>query len=366
MTTLRSRAYARILDLVSEGEIEGLVDGAKSIYLNGTPLQSADNTFNFENVTFETRAGTQAQTYIPGTPGVESETSVNVEVKNSAAVTRTISNSDVNAVRVTISLPSLFRQKDDGGTAGRAVDIAIDVQTGGGGFVTQITDTIEGKATSKYQRAYRVGLSGIGPWTVRVRRITADTTDLKIQDKTFWESFTEIIDAKLRYPNSALMAMRFDASAFSGVPTRAYDLKLKRVQVPSNYNAATRTYTGAWNGTFQTAWTDNPAWCFYDLVTNTRYGLGEFIDPAQVDKWALYAISQYCDELVDDGLGGTEPRFTCNLYLQSRAEAYKVVQDMASCFRSMVYWASGSLTLAQDAPSDPVALFTQALSLIHI
>lgn len=360
MTTLRSRAYANILDLVSEGEIEGLVDGAKSIYLNGTQLQNADGSFNFENVAFDTRTGTQAQTYISGTPGVEAETSVNVEVKAGVPVTRTISDSDVNAVRVTVSVPSLFKQKDNGDTEGLSVQIAIDVQTAGGGFVTKATKKISGKTTSKYQRSFRIELTGAGPWDVRVRRLTADATVLKIQDKTFWDSFTAIIDTKMRYPNSALVSMRFDASTFSGVPARAYDLKMKRVQVPSNYNAVTRAYTGAWNGTFQTAWTDNPAWCFYDLVTNARYGLGEFIDPAQVDKWTLYTVGQYCDELVDDGFGGTEPRFTCNIYMQSRAEAYKVVQDMAACFRSMVYWASGSLTLAQDAPSDPVALFSQA------
>lgn len=358
--TLRSRAYARILDLVSEGEIEGLVDGAKSIYLDGTPLQNPDNSFNFQNVSYDTRTGTNTQTYIPGVAGVESETNVATEVKASASVVRTISDADVNAVRVTISLPALYFQNSKGDLEGQSVEIAIDVQPSGGSYTEVLDDTISGKTSSKYQRSYRVPLTGTGPWNIRLRRITADTTNPRLQNKTFWDSFTAIIDSKLRYPNSGLVSMRFDASTFSGIPVRAYDLKLKRVQVPSNYNAATRTYTGAWNGTFQTAWTDNPAWCFYDLVTNTRYGLGEFIDPAQVDKWALYAISQYCDELVDDGLGGTEPRFTCNLYLQSRAEAYKVVQDMASCFRSMVYWASGSLTLAQDAPSDPVALFSQA------
>lgn len=360
MTTLQSRAYARILDLVSEGEIEGLVNGAKSIYLDGTPLQNPNNSFNFENVTYDTRTGTNGQTYIPGTPGVESETTVNTEVKASAPVVRTISDADVNAVRVTVSVPALYFQNSQGDLEGQPVGIAIDVQPNGGSYAEVLTDTISGKTTSKYQRSYRVPLNGASPWNIRLRRLSADTTNPRLQNKTFWDSFTAIIDSKLRYPNSGLVSIRFDATAFSGVPTRAYDLKLKRVQVPSNYNATTRTYTGTWNGTFQTAWSDNPAWCFYDLVTNTRYGLGEFIDPAQVDKWALYSIGQYCDELVDDGLGGQEPRFTCNLYLQSRAEAYKVVQDMASCFRSMVYWASGSLTLSQDAPSDPVALFTQS------
>lgn len=358
--TLRSRAYARVLDLVSEGEIEGLVDGAKSIYLNGTPLQNADNSFNFQNVTYESRTGTNGQTYIPGTSAVENEINVNTEVTKAASVVRTVSNSEVDAVRITVSLPALYFQNSKGDLEGQTVNIAIDVQPSGGSYTQVLTDAISGKTSSKYQRSYRVELTGTGPWNIRLRRITDDTTNVRLQNKTFWDSFTTIIDAKLRYPNSALVSVRFDASSFSGVPTRAYDLKLKRIQVPSNYNPVTRTYTGGWNGTFQTAWSDNPAWCFYDLVTNTRYGLGEFIDPAQVDKWALYSIAQYCDELVDDGFGGQEPRFTCNLYLQSRAEAYKVVQDMAACFRSMIYWASGSLTVAQDAPDQPVALFTQA------
>jgi predicted phage tail protein len=360
MTTLQSRAYARTLDAVSEGEVVGLIDGAKSIYLNGTQLQNDDGTFNFENVTFDSRPGSNSQTYISGIPAVESENGVNVEVSADAAVTRTVSNTDVNAVRVTLSVQSLFKQSDDGKINGTSVDIAIDVQTDGGGYVERLTDTITGKAQSKYQRSYRVELTGSGPWDVRVRRITADSTDLKLQNKTYWDSYTEIIDAKLRYPNTALVSMRFDSENFNGVPTRAFDMQLLKVKVPVNYDPIARTYTGSWDGTFKTAWTDNPAWCFYDVVTNARYGIGGYIDPAQVDKWALYSISQYCDELVLDGFGGFEPRFTCNMYLQSRVEAFKVVQDLASCFRSMVYWASGSLTLSQDAPSDPVALYTQA------
>ena len=360
MSDLQSKAYARVLDLVSEGEIEGLANGAKSIYLNGTQLQNDDGSYNFQNVTWDSRTGTQSQSYIPGIPSVESETTVNTEVKYGVPVVRTISNSDANAVRVTVSVPALYKLKDDGSQEGRDVEIAIDVQDNGGGYVTKLSDTISGKATSKYQRSYRVGLSGSGPWDIRVRRITADSDNTRLQNKTYWDSYVEIIDAKLRYPNSALVSMKFDASSFNGIPTRAYDLKLKKVQVPVNYNPTTRAYTGTWDGTFTTAWTDNPAWCLYDLVTNTRYGLGGYIDASQVDKWTLYSIAQYCDQLVPNGFGGTEPRFTCNLYLQSRAEAYKVVQDLASCFRSMVYWASGSLTLAQDAPANPVGLFTNA------
>lgn len=360
MSDLRSKAFANILDLVSEGEIHGLVDGQKSIYLNGTPLQNSDGSWNFQSVTVYSRIGTQGQSYIPTNPSVESETVVNTELKQAFPVTRTITSSVTNAVRVTLSVASLFKSKDDGSTVGTSVQIAIDVQTDGGGFVQKLLDTIDGKATSKYQRSYRIGLTGAGPWDIRVRRITADTTDPKLQDKTYWDSLTEIVDAKLRYPNSALVFMRFDSAAFNGVPTRAYDLKLKKIQVPTNYDPITRTYTGSWNGTFQTLWSDNPAWCFYDLVTNTRYGLGNFVAAGQVDKWTLYSIAQYCDELVSNGFGGYEPRFTCNMYLQTQAEAYRVVQDLASCFRSMIYWATGTITLSQDAPSDPVALYTQA------
>lgn len=358
--SLKSKAKARLLDLVSEGEIVGLVDGAKSIYLNDTPLQNADGTYNFEDVVWEQRTGTNSQDYIAGIPAVEAETTVSTEVKNGTPVVRAIAATDADAVRVTISVPALYKAKDDGSLGGRAVDIAIDVQPSGGSYTQVITDTINGKATGKYQRSYRIDLTGSSPWNVRVRRLTADNTGDKVQDKTFWDSYTTIVDAKLRYPNSAIVSTVFDSAAFSGIPTRAFDLKLKKVSVPVNYDPETRVYTGAWNGTFKTAWTDNPAWCFYDMITNTRYGLGGYISAASVDKWALYTIGQYCDELVDDGFGGTEPRFTCNLYLGSQQEAYKVVRDMATCFRSMLYWSSGSITLSQDAPSDPMALFTQS------
>ncbi len=360
MSTLRSRSYAQIVDLVSEGEIVGLVDGAKSIYLNGTPLENADGSRNFENVTYDTRPGTQAQTYMPSASQIESTINVAAEVTAATSIVRTVSTPDVNAVRVIISTPALFRTKDNGNQTGTSVDIAIDVQASGGQYVERVTDTIDGKAISKYQRAYRIALTGSAPWNIRVRRLTADSTEVDRQNKTFWDNYTEIIDAKLRYPNSALVSMRFDAAAFQGVPGRAFDMKLLKVQVPVNYDPVTRTYTGAWNGTFKTEWTDNPAWCFYNLVTNERYGLGSYVPAAQVDKWTLYTIGQYCDQLVSNGFGGQEPRFTCNMYLQSRAEAFKVVQDMASCFRAMVYWAGGALTLAQDAPKDPVALYTQA------
>jgi predicted phage tail protein len=374
MANLRSKAIATVLDLVAEGEIVGLVDGAKSIYLDGVQLQNPNGTYNFEGTSYRQAVGTNTQEALTkptmfsvtgnsafrATEGVQSEQSVNVKVTTTSPIVRTISNADVNQVRVTVSTPALYSQNNKGELEGGSIQYAIDVQSNGGGYVQYISDTISGKTTSKYQRDWEFVLSGSAPWDIRVRRVTADNTNDKVQNDLYWDTYTEIIMVKLRYPNSALIQMTIDSAKFSGVPSRAYDMKLKKVQIPSNYDPINRTYSGAWNGTFYTAWTDNPAWCFYDLVTNTRYGLGGYIDAAQVDKWGLYTIAQYCDQLVPNGFGGYEPRFTCNMYLQSRAEAYKVLQDMASTFRAMLYWASGSLTLSQDAPSDPVALFTQS------
>lgn len=359
--SLRSKAYARVMDLVSEGEIEGLVHGLKSVYLDDTPIQNDDGSYNFTGITLETRWGTQQQSYVPGFSAVENEVVVGVEAKASQAVVRSINDPDVNAVRVKISIPTLTHQDTSNGDLnGTSVNYAIDRQTNGGGFVEVINDTVSGKTTTKYQRSYYIPLSDSGPWEIRLRRITADSTSSSVQNKTFFESYTEVIESKLRYPNSALIALRVDASQFSAIPRRSYDMKLLRVRIPNNYYPETRTYSGVWDGTFKVAWTDNPAWCFYDLITNERYGLGGYIPEAQVDKWALYRVSRYCDELVPDGLGGMEPRFTCNMYLQTREQAYKVVQDMASIFRGMVYWSGGAITVTQDAPVDPVYQFAPA------
>jgi predicted phage tail protein len=358
---LRSKAFYRIVDLVAEGPIEGLVDGEKSIFLDGTPLRSEDNTLNFKNVVIDSRTGTNSQTYMAGFGGVESETLVSTEVTKVTPVVRTISGADVNAVRVTLSVPSLYQQSTSTGDIfGISVNYEIQVQPSGGSYTTQVNGTISGKTNSKYQKAHRVELTGTGPWNVRVVRITNDAATANIQNKTFWESYSTIIDNKFRYPNSAVVGVKIDAEQFSSVPSRAYDLKLLQVKIPSNYNPTTRVYTGVWDGTFNIAWTDNPAWVFYDLLTNTRYGLGNFIEDSQVDKWALYQVSRYCDDLVPDGFGGTEPRFTCNIYMQTRAEAYKVMQDLASVFRGMSYWASGAVTVSQDAPQDAAYLYTPA------
>jgi predicted phage tail protein len=234
------------------------------------------------------------------------------------------------------------------------------VQDNGGGYVNAVTDVITGKTTGKYQRAYRIPLTGTGPWDIKMSRITADSGSVSLQNATYFDSYIEIITTKFTYPNSAIIGMSFDSAQFSNVPSRAFDVKLLKVQIPSNYDPVTRTYTGSWDGTFDVAWTDNPAWCFYDLVTNARYGLGNYIPAELTDKWALYTIGQYCDVLVPDGFGGMEPRFTCNIYIQSPQEAYKVANDFTSIFRGMAYWAAGSLTVTQDSPADAVYLYTAA------
>lgn len=359
--TLRSLQRARLLDALCEGEIEGLVDGLRSVYLNDVVLQEEDGTFNFENVRVETRVGTQAQSWIPGFDASASEVAVGAELKADTPVTRNISDTTLEAVRVTLGIPQLTKQSTKTGDIdGTHVEIAIDLQVDGGGYQQVIYDRIEGKTISRYQRSYLITLPDEGPWDIRLRRETPDSEQSNLQNKTYWDSYTELRYAKLRYPNTALVAIECNAEEFTSLPRRGYDIKGLRVSVPSNYDPLTRTYDGIWDGTFDIAWTDNPAWCFFDLLTSERYGLGAYLDVSQVDKWTLYSIGQYCDELVPDGRGGTEPRYTCNLYLQSRQEAYSVLQQMASIFRAMPWWQQGALTTVQDAPSDPVALFTAA------
>jgi predicted phage tail protein len=360
--SLRSKAYAQVVDLISEGEIEGLVSGLKSIYLDRTPIQNADGTYNFSGLLVQTRVGTQGQAYMPGFSNAENEINVATEVTYGSPVTRQITNSDVDSVRVRVSIPTLtYQNPSTGDLGGNSVNFAIDLQSNGAGYVEQVNDTVTGKSTSKYERTYLIQLpAGGAPWDVRVRRITANSTTSNDQKRTIFESYTEIEDLKLRYPNSALVGTRIDSAQFQNVPTRSFDIKGLRIQVPSNYNPTTRVYSGSWDGTWQIAWTDNPAWIFRDLVLSTRYGLGQFISEDHLDKWSLYTIAQYCDELVDDGFGGTEPRFTCNLYLQSRADAYKVISDLASIFRGMIYWSAGVIQISQDSPQDAIALYSPA------
>lgn len=358
--TLRSNSIARLLVLVSEGPVDGLVDGLKSVLLDGTPLQAEDGSYNFSGVEVETRNGLPDQTYIPGFPAIENYVSVNAEVKHDSPVTRTITGV-LDAVRVTVRLPRLTNQDTKtGDLRGSSVRIYIDVKPDGGSWERLVDDAITGKTTSDYQRDYRVELENGGPWDVRVGRITSDSESSALQNETFFDGYTEINDIKLMYPNSALLGLRIDAEQFGDkMPTISSVWRGVEVQVPANYNPETRAYTGVWNGSFKTAWTDNPAWILYDLITQGRYGLDLEAD-ARSSKGHFYAIAQYCDEMVDDGFGGKEPRYTFNLYLAKQQDAYAVLKNLSSAFRGMTYWGSGSVVPTQDSPGDPTQIIGPA------
>lgn len=360
--SLHSTDYARILDLISEGEIVGLVNGLQSVFLDETPVANGDGSLNFKNVQIDTRVGTQDQDYIKGFPAVESELGVNLELQQGTPWTRAINNTALSAIRVRLSVPTLSKaDTSNGDIKGHSVQYAIDLSTDGGSFVTVLNSAFTGKTSTKYVRSHRIDLPAASSgWIVRVRRITPQANSGSVADLTFVESFAEILDGKFRYPNSALAAVVVDASQFQNIPTRAYHIRGRIVQVPSNYNATTRAYTGIWDGTFQPAWTNNPAWIYYDLATNPRYGLGHLVQPSQVDKWALYKIARYCDELVSNGAGGQEPRFTCNVYLQTRVDAFKLLQDLASIFRGISFWTGATIKAVADMPEDPVYIYTAA------
>ena len=362
---LNSTQYANLVDLISEGEIEGLKDGHKSIFISNTPLQNADGTYNFQNVTVYTRNGTQNQGYIPIASEVEDEKGVSVTVPQATPVVRSITDSNVNAVRVTITVPQLQLFTDQGDIEGTSVQLRIAVQYNGGGYTTVIDDTIAGRSADAYQRDYLVNLSGAFPVDIKVTRVTADSGSAKLVNAFSWSSYTEIIYAKLRYPNSALVAIRVDAEQFNNIPNRSYLVRGIKVRIPNNATVDSTngrlTYSGVWSGTFgAAAWTTDPAWILFDLLTSTRYGFGDHIQAAQLDKWAFYSASQYCGELVPDGFGGFEPRFSCNVNIQTPEEAYKLINDMCSVFRAMPYWSTGALTISQDKPADTSYLFTLA------
>ncbi|WP_126965822.1 host specificity protein J [Xanthomonas arboricola] len=359
--SLQSIAYAKIIDLWSEGEVKGLINGARSVFLDGTPLQAEDGSFNFQGVRFETRTGTQDQEHLSGFPSVENENSVNVELRSGQPVVRSFTNPDLSAIRVRIAVQALQKTNTtNGDIEGHSVSYAIDVATDGGAFNTLISNAFTGKTTTLYERSHRVDLPEGSQWQIRVRRLTPNANSATIADTTLVQSMTEIIDAKLRYPNCALGALEVDASQFDAIPSRAYYGEWLIVSVPSNYDPEARTYTGIWDGTFKPAFTRNPAWVFYDIVTKDRYGLGHRIPAAWVDRWRLYQIAQYCDQMVSDGQGGQEPRFTCDLYLQTRQDAYKMLQDMAAVFRGITYYAAGQVLASADMPQDPIYTFNQA------
>ncbi|WP_213993877.1 phage tail protein [Sodalis sp. dw_96] len=358
---LKSKQRIQIIDLISEGPIFGPVDGLKSFYLNDTPVLDSNGNANFTGVDAEWTSGTQDQAYLTGYSDVENEIGVSTELVYATPIVKTVTDADVNRVRLTVGVDSLLSQDDDGDLNYATVHMQIQIQNTAETWDTVDNITITGKTTSQYLESHIINAPGHTPWSFRVVRQEVDSTSTKLQNGTYFSSYTEIIDAKLSYPNSAIVGTTIDYTGqFSGIPARTYDMKGLIVQVPSNYDPVARTYAGLWNGTFQNAWTDNPAWVFYDLVTNTRYGLGKRLGQFGCDKWALYAIAQFCDSLVDDGFGGQEPRFACNLYITDQRAAYDVLNDLASSFRGMPIWDGLQMTVVQDRPVDPVWAYTNA------
>jgi predicted phage tail protein len=388
---LDSTSYAKIIELLSEGEIEGfatpsrlgLTQGTteytnaslKDVFFNKTRLlrEGASNTapqeadFNFSNVTLVPRFGTQAQEYVPGFDAVEEEVAVGSDVLEGLPITRTITDTNIDAARITINVPLLQTVKDNGDILGAEINLQIAVQYNSGGFTTVIDDTIKGRTSDLYQRDYIITFDGAFPIDLRITRITPDSVSVKLSNAFSWFSYTELIYQKLRYPNSAYVALRIDAEQFSSIPSRSYRIRGIKVRIPNNatvdINTGRLTYAGIWSGVFGAAvWTTDPAWILWDLLTSTRIGLGDHIQESTLDKWAFFQASKYCNELVSTGISSptVEPRFSCNVNIQTQEEAYKLINDMCSVFRAMPYWAAGSLTMMQDRPADPTALFSLA------
>ena len=350
----RSKQRIKIVEVLSEGEIEGLVDGLKSVYLDKTPIEAQDGSHYFKNMEIEGREGTQTQEVMQGFQAIEKEVSVSTEITQRTALTRTVTDANVNCLRLTLGVQALFEQNDQGDTNPVTIELNITVGT------QQIPFTIHGKYNSPYSRSIEVTNLPAVPFTIKVERITADSTSNRLANKTMWASYTEIIDAQFRYPNTAYMGVKFDSEYFNNIPVRTYEIYGIKVRVPSNYDPETRTYTGLWDGTFKVAYTNNPAWILMDIVTHKRYGLGDRLGEFSVDKWALYQIAQYCDQMIPDGFGGREPRFTCNLWLTEQRSAYDVLSDLCSIFRAIPVWNGTELTFIMDRPSDPVWTYTNA------
>lgn len=352
--TSRSKQLVKIVEVISDGEIEGLADGMKSVYFDNTPVQNKDGSYNFNNVQLEGRVGSQVQDVIAGFNTSEKEVSVGTQVRKNLPITRTVTDGKVSRLRLTIGVQSLFSQNENGDTSGTTVELVITIGS------QSYPVSISGKYSSQYLQQHTFDNLPPVPFTVKVERVTEDSKSQRLQNNTVWSSYTEIIDTEFTYPNTALIGVKFDSEYFSNIPARTYDLLGLRVKVPSNYDTRTRKYTGMWDGTFKTDWTDNPAWILYDVVTSKRYGLGNRLGEFGADKWALYQVSQYCDQLVPDGFGGQEPRFTCNAWLTEQRSAYDVINDICSIFRAIPVWNGQQLTAVMDRPSDPVWTYTNA------
>jgi predicted phage tail protein len=348
--SLRSVAMAKILIAIGEGEFAGN-PSAQDIYLDNTPLQDPQGNMNFPNVKWEFRTGSVEQGYIQGIPSVANETSLGIELRSGTPWVRAISNIELSAVRLRFAWPALQSVDASGNVNGYQIEYKVELSTDGGAYQQVLSEAVDGKTTSTYERTRRIDLPvATSGWLMRVIRITANQNNNKIADTMQIAGFTEVIDAKLRYPNTALLYIEFSAEQFRSIPAVTVDCRARKWQVPSNYNPDSRSYTGIWDGTFKQAWTDNPAWITYGITVNDRFGLGRRIKPWQVDKWELYRIAQYCDQLVPDGKGSQEPRFICNLNLQAKADAWSLLRDISAIYRGMTYWAQGQVFTLSDMP----------------
>ncbi|MFU2113630.1 phage tail protein [[Pasteurella] aerogenes] len=350
----RSKQRVKIIEIVSEGEIQGLVDGVKSVYLDNTPIQASDNSYNFNNIEAQGTIGSQDQDVLDGFNTSEKEVAVGVEVKKTQPITRTVTDEKVSRVRVTVGVKALYEQNSQGDTNATSVTLQVFVND------TPYSVTFNGKYSSQYLKHIEITDLPPVPFTLRVERVEADSKSQRLQNGTLWASYTEIIDTQFAYPNTALVGIMFDSEYFNAIPQRNYEIKGIKLRVPSNYDPETRQYDGLWDGTFKIAWSDNPAWVLFDILTNTRYGLGQRLGEINIDKWALYNVAQYCDQLVPDGFGNKEPRFTCNAWLTEQKSAYELINDICSIFRAIPVWTGTELTVIQDRPSDPVWIYTNA------
>lgn len=361
--TLQSTQYTQIIDLISEGEIEGLVNGERSIFFDNTPLRDANGRRNFQGVTIESTVGTKDQSPLKFSDQAVEERTVNATVEKDSPIIRTITDNNVDAVRVTLRFPVLFSKN---GSKGAKVRVEIARRYSGGSYVTVIDDLVDGKALDPYTRDYQIEIDGAFPVDIRVTRVTADSTNAALRDAFEWSSYTKIVYGRFRYPNTALVGIRLDARLIGDIPERSYRVRGIKIAIPNNATVNTTTgalsYSGAWGGAFKSTkeWCSDPAWILWDLLTSTRYGFGDHIKAAQLDKWSFLSASQYCAATVPDGFGGQEPRFSCNVNIQSAEDAYRLVNDLCSVFRAMPFWSEGSLFIAQDSPDTIAHIFTMA------
>ncbi|EIW6179750.1 TPA: DUF1983 domain-containing protein [Escherichia coli] len=357
---LKSTQLLSVIDAISEGPVEGPVDGLKSVLLNSTPVLDTEGNTNISGVTVVFRAGEQEQTPPEGFESSGSETVLGTEVKYDTPITRTITSANIDRLRFTFGVQALVETTSKGDRNPSEVRLLVQIQRNGG-WVTEKDITIKGKTTSQYLASVVVGNLPPRPFNIRMRRMTPDSTTDQLQNKTLWSSYTEIIDVKQCYPNTALVGVQVDSEQFgSQQVSRNYHLRGRILQVPSNYNPQTRQYSGIWDGTFKPAYSNNMAWCLWDMLTHPRYGMGKRLGAADVDKWALYVIGQYCDQSVPDGFGGTEPRITCNAWLTTQRKAWDVLSDFCSAMRCMPVWNGQTLTFVQDRPSDKVWTYNRS------